>query len=81
MAITVGRALKGAAVVAGLTQQEVAERVGFTIMTVSHHMNGRTIPNVDQLQAYADVLNAQFLIAPAAGIEPATYRLPSGFAA
>jgi transcriptional regulator with XRE-family HTH domain len=67
--------LRVAMVDAGLNQKQVAEKVGLTLQTVNRHVNGRTPVSVDQLQQYADVLGARFVIeAPATGFEPVTYR-------
>lgn len=75
----VGHALRVAAVDAGLTQEQLAERVGLSRRTVSLHMRGVTLPDVDQLERYADALGVAFVIgptkAPAVGVEPTTYRL------
>ncbi len=72
---TIGHMLRVAMVDAGMTQQELADAVGLTIRTVSRHINDRSPVTVPQLLRYSEVLGAQFIVAPATGLEPVTYRL------
>ena len=74
---TFGMALRHAMLDAGLTQAQLAEAVGLSLGTVSRHVLGHGQPTLPQMEAYARVLGAQFVVAPATGLEPVTYRLPA----
>jgi plasmid maintenance system antidote protein VapI len=71
---TLGHILRVAMVDAGLNQRELADKVGLTLQTVNRHINDKTPVSVPQLVRYAEVLGAQFVVAPATGLEPVTYR-------
>jgi transcriptional regulator with XRE-family HTH domain len=78
-----GHKLRVAMVDAGLTQAQLAEMVGLSLNTVSRQMRGISAVTVDQLARYAEALGASFVVAPATGLEPVTYRslVPAGAAA
>jgi transcriptional regulator with XRE-family HTH domain len=69
-----GRKLRVAMVDCGMTQAQVAAKVGLSRETVNKHMRGATPVTVEQLTRYAEALGANFLVAPATGLEPVTYR-------
>jgi transcriptional regulator with XRE-family HTH domain len=71
---SLGHRLRVAMVDAGLTQAQLAEKVGLSRETVSKHVNGRAAVTVDQLIRYSEALGIGFLVAPATGLEPVTYR-------
>jgi plasmid maintenance system antidote protein VapI len=71
---TLGHILRVAMVDAGLNQRELADKVGLTLQTVNRHINNKTDVSVPQLVRYGEVLGVQFLVAPATGLEPVTYR-------
>ena len=48
---------KRARLIAGLTQTEVAEKVGVSIVSVHKWENGETFPRVKRLQSVADALH------------------------
>jgi len=76
-----GHRLKVALVDVGMTQEEVAQRTGLSQATVGRHVRGISSPTLDQLAAYAAALGAEFIVAPATGLEPVTYRSTTGVAA
>jgi transcriptional regulator with XRE-family HTH domain len=78
-----GHKLRVAMVDAGLTQQQLGDRAGISLNTVSRHMRSQTPITVDQLMAYSRVLGASFTIeaAPATGLEPVTYRTTAAVSA
>ncbi|HET9017699.1 MAG TPA: helix-turn-helix transcriptional regulator [Thermomicrobiaceae bacterium] len=53
---------------AGLTQQQLAARLGTTQSAVARWENGDVIPRLDTLQRLADVLDTAFTIAPHRGL-------------
>ena len=50
----IARALIGARTTAGLTQEEVAERMGTTQSVVARLESGRTLPSIKTLYRYAE---------------------------
>ena len=53
---------------AGLTQKELAERIGTTQSAVARWENGVVVPRLDTLLKLADVLDTTFTIAPGRGL-------------
>jgi len=53
---------------AGLTQQQLAERLGTTQSAVARWENGTTAPRLDTLLKLADVLDTAFTIVPHQGL-------------
>ena len=53
----IGSRIKGFRVAAGLTQENVAERVGITVVYLSKIENGHVRPTIDLLQAICTVIN------------------------
>lgn len=53
---------------AGLTQQQLAARLGTTQSAVARWENGDVVPKLDTLQRLADVLDTTFTIAPHRGL-------------
>lgn len=49
--------IKKARIIAGLTQEQVAKKIGVTTVTVCKWETGQTFPNVRRLKTVADVLN------------------------
>ena len=70
----VGHKIRVAMVDAGMTQKQLADAVGLSLNTVSRHIRGITPVPTNWLARYAEVLHAQFVVAPATGLEPVTYR-------
>jgi transcriptional regulator with XRE-family HTH domain len=62
------RALIQARIAAGLTQQELAERLGTSQSVVARLESGKHPPRLDTLIAVATALGAQFSIAPGHGL-------------
>lgn len=65
------KALIGARIAAGLTQKELAERMGTTQPAVARLERGERLPTVDTLYRLATVLGVEFLITSR---EPLTVR-------
>ena len=53
---------------AGLTQRQLAERLGTTQSAVARWENGDVVPRLDTLLKLADVLDTAFTIAPHRGL-------------
>jgi transcriptional regulator with XRE-family HTH domain len=70
----IGHKIRVAMVDAGLTQAQLAEKAGVSLNTVSRQQRGLSPITVDQLARYAQVLKCEFVVAPATGFEPVTYR-------
>ena len=62
------RALIGARVAAGLTQAQLAERLGTTQSAVSRLESGVQTPTLDTLYRLAEVLSVDFTISPEGAI-------------
>jgi transcriptional regulator with XRE-family HTH domain len=62
------RALIAARLTAGLTQAELAAKLGTTQSAIARLESGTITPTVDTLCHLADVLGMQFEIAPQAGL-------------
>ena len=62
------RALIQARLAAGLTQQELAERLGKSQSVVARLESGKHPPRLDTLIAVANALGARFSIAPGQGL-------------
>jgi len=60
----------------GLTQEQLAERLGVTPQAVSKWENGRNLPDIDNLLAIADCLRVPYayLVAEEEGTEALTFR-------
>ena len=48
---------KAARIIAGLTQAEVADKLGVSTVAVCHWESGKTFPRVNRIHEVADVLN------------------------
>jgi ribosome-binding protein aMBF1 (putative translation factor) len=62
------RALIGARLAAGLTQRELAERLGTTQSAIARLESGSRLPNVDTLYRLAKELGIEFVITPDAAL-------------
>lgn len=62
------RALIAARLAAGLTQAQLAQRLGTTQSAIARLESGTITPTVDTLCRLADVLGMQFQIAPQEGL-------------
>jgi transcriptional regulator with XRE-family HTH domain len=58
------KALIGARLAAGLTQQQLAERLGTSQAAIARLESGRRFPNVETLYRLAGVLAVDFTITP-----------------
>lgn len=65
------KALIGARIAAGLTQAQLAERLGTTQSAIARLEGGGRLPTVDTLYRLAQALNVNFTVAPDA---PLTVR-------
>lgn len=62
------RALIGARLAVGLTQSELAAKIGTTQSAIARLESGEVMPKIDTLQRLATVLDVRFEIAPDAGL-------------
>lgn len=68
------RVLIGARIAAGLTQAELAERMGSTQSAVSRLESGMQVPTLDTLCRLASILGVDFTITPEVPISARPHR-------
>lgn len=57
MKINLGKRIKEFRKIRGLTQKQLAEKLGVTTITIQNYENNRREPNIETLNKIADVLN------------------------
>jgi transcriptional regulator with XRE-family HTH domain len=79
---SVGRRIRAAMELKGWDTVTLGSRIGLGAETVRRHMRGQTL-TLEALTLYSQELevSTDWLLAPATGLEPVTYRFQTGDAA